>query len=124
MRNLHELDSWRIETPDIMERYGSYGDDKAGAFFVYPPGPDQTPCLKVLASYGDGWEHVSVSVRDRPRTPTWAEMDWVKRTFFNPNEVVVQFHPAEADHISIHPYVLHLWRPLDYEFTMPPKWFV
>ncbi len=123
MRNLHELDSWRIETPDIKQRFGSYGDGKAGAFFVYPPGPEMVR-LKVLASSGEGWDHVSVSLDGSYKTPSWAQMDWVKRQFFNPDEVVMQLHPAEIDHISIHPGTLHLWRPLNGKIPLPPKIFV
>jgi hypothetical protein len=75
--------------------------------------------LRILASADDGWDHVSVSLEDR--CPTWGEMDLVKRTFFEPHEVVMQLHPAEADHINIHPYCLHLWRPWQMTIPLPPK---
>jgi hypothetical protein len=71
---------------------------------------------------GRPWEHVSVSLRTR--CPTWAEMCWVKDQFWTPYERAVQFHPARADHIDCHPFVLHIWRPADPEaacFPMPPK---
>lgn len=45
-----------------------------GAFFI-PNGAGQTP-LAVIASDGDGWEHVSVSLPTR--CPTWDEMCRVK----------------------------------------------
>jgi hypothetical protein len=122
MRDLNELDAFRIKTPDILRRFGSYGDDSAGVFMIpYPLVGDR---LKCLAASGNGWDHLSVSLERSQRTPTWAEMEYAKRTFFKDNEVAIQLHVAVDDHISIHPYVLHLWRPLDYEITLPPKVFV
>jgi hypothetical protein len=71
------------------------------------------PCmgrrLKVLAGDGAGWDHVSVSLPDRP--PTWEEMVAMKRLFFKDDEVVMQLHPAEKDYVNCHPNCLHLWRP-------------
>jgi hypothetical protein len=79
--------------------------------------------VRVIAASGAGWDHVSVSCADLARelTPTWAIMEWVKRRFFLPHEVVMQLHVAEKDHISIHPHVLHLWRPHDKRIPLPPK---
>ena len=53
-----------------------------------------------------------------------ASSDAVKRRFFWPHEVVMQLHPAEADHLSLHPYCLHLWRPHRVAIPLPPKEFV
>lgn len=69
-----------------------------------------------------GWEHVSVSFVDR--CPSWMEMSWIKEKFFKPEEVVMQLHVAESDHINVHPYVLHLWRPIHVEIPLPPKFLV
>lgn len=73
-----------------------------------------------------GWDHISISLLNKARktikrTPTWEEMEHVKRFFFAPDEVVIQLHVAEEDHLSIHDYVLHLWRKQDYEIPLPPK---
>lgn len=67
---------------------------------------------------GGPWEHVSVSAR--LGVPTWAEMCWVKSLFWEPHEWCVQFHPADADHINVHPNCLHLWRPSE-PFPVPPR---
>jgi len=75
--------------------------------------------LKVIASWGMGWDHVSVSLSHR--TPTWAEMERVKRIFFKPDEVAMQLHVAESDHINLHPYALHLWRSQNESIPLPPK---
>jgi hypothetical protein len=71
-----------------------------------------------------GWEHVSVSVRERHsgdyRMPSWDVMARVKDLFFSPHETVVQYHPAKADYVNQHGSVLHLWRPVDGELPTPP----
>jgi hypothetical protein len=118
MRDLTALDDFRIRTPYVLERYGSYGDATCGAFII--PLPGQMTALKVLAASGEGWDHVSVSPNGQSRTPTWAEMEHVKRIFFKKDEIAWEYHMAPADHISIHPYVLHIWRKQDFEMPMPP----
>ena len=72
----------------------------------------------VVASFGAGWDHVSVSRKNR--VPNWAEMEHVKRLFFEDDETAVQFHVPPSDHVNMHPYVLHLWRPQDVEIPRPP----
>lgn len=66
-----------------------------------------------------GWEHVSVSLPDR--CPTWEEMDWVRRQFWEDDEVVMQLHVAVSDHVNVHNHCLHLWRPLEAEIPLPPR---
>lgn len=78
--------------------------------------------LRVLASNGDGWDHVSVSLGTR--CPTWEEMDYVKRLFFKPDETVMQLHVPAGDNVNNHPYCLHLWRPHKGEIPRPPAEFV
>lgn len=64
------------------------------------------------------WEHVSASMPTR--CPDWGEMDLIKRTFWDPRACVVQFHPPIAEHVNVHPYCLHLWRPSHVEMPRPP----
>jgi len=75
--------------------------------------------LTVIASCGLGWDHVSVSMRDR--CPTWKEMELVKHLFFLPEETAMQLHVPRTDHINIHPFVLHLWRPQHVSIPRPPE---
>lgn len=83
---------------------------------------DDRKILHIVASIGGGWDHVSIS---RPeRTPTWAEMEQVKRAFFHDHEVAVQYHVPPADHISHHPFCLHLWRPQNRHVPRPPAEYV
>lgn len=78
--------------------------------------------LKVVASWGCGWDHVSVSTKKR--IPNWDEMEFVKRTFFRDDETAMQLHVPPSDHINCHPYCLHLWRPHDCGIPRPPAWMV
>lgn len=78
--------------------------------------------VAVVFSWGGGWDHVSVSYQHR--CCTWDEMCRVKDMFFREDECVVQYHPAKADYVNNHPYVLHLWRPQAVPMPVPPKEFV
>lgn len=115
MRNLHELDQYRLTDERIIASYGSTGDETCGAFQV--PSPVNGEPLQIVASAGLGWDHVSVS--KRRRTPTWGEMEHVKRLFFRPDEVAMQLHVPEAEHINLHPNCLHLWRSQTHEIPLP-----
>ena len=116
MRNLNALNAHRLKGAAI-SHYGWAGDETCGAF-AFPSPSDGQP-LRVIASSGEGWDHVSVS-REK-RCPNWPEMEFVKRKFFEDNETAMQLHVAIADHINMHPYTLHLWRPHNAEIPMPPK---
>lgn len=78
--------------------------------------------LHVVVSYGDGWDHVSVSMPTR--APNWRELEHVKRMFFKDHEWAMQLHAPPARHISIHPYCLHLWRPQAQPIPTPPRFMV
>lgn len=67
--------------------------------------------LKVQASDGKGWEHVSVSLPHR--CPTWEEMSAIKAMFWGDEDFVIQIHPEKENHVNQHPYCLHLWRKKD-----------
>lgn len=111
-------------------RTGPFGSDETagnnGAFFVpnrggATPAARATP-LKVIASDGEGWEHVSVSLPNR--CPTWAEMSFIKATFWDSRDCVVQFHPSEYEYVNNHAFCLHLWRPTAGDIPTPPAWMV
>ena len=96
-----------------------------GAFMVpneCAPVKGQGARLAVIASEEGGWEHVSVSLPHR--CPTWEEMCFIKRTFWGPEDVVIQCHPPEADYVNFSEHCLHLWRSVDQQFPMPPSWMV
>lgn len=74
--------------------------------------------MRVIASFGMGWDHVSVSRSDS--CPVWEEMEQVKRAFFRDHETAMQLHVPPADHLSVHPNCLHLWRPQGKLIPRPP----
>lgn len=104
-----------IEAGRIREgQFASSEGDLFGAFFLRHKGVE----LKIVSSGAqDDWEHVSVSTQFR--CPTWDEMCVVKKIFFGPGEVVMQLHPAEQDYVNLHPYCLHLWRPVKETIPLP-----
>lgn len=84
--------------------------------------PAQREPLLVIWSSGEGWEHVSVSLKKR--CPTWDEMCRIKNMFWNDEETVVQYHPPKSEYVNTHPYCLHLWRKKGEDFERPPKGLV
>lgn len=119
MRNLHELDSFRISDERVREAYGWTGDETCGAFRLQLH--REGPTFLVIASNDKGWDHLSVSLRER--CPGWEEMDRIKRIFFKPDEVAMQLHLPVTDHINCHPHTLHIWRPHGTKraIPLPPK---
>lgn len=128
-----DLNKWRAHFPyvppdlDSLDRWGP-----VGFFFVmHRPVPDvPAVVLRCMSSPGSSeipWEHVSISVQvsllPKPilRTPTWDEMNHVKSLFWDPEELVVQFHPPQSEYIDYHPHCLHLWKPWDGHIKLPPS---
>ena len=95
-------------------------DDDGGAFLTRSPIDNRV--LRIIASNGLGWDHVSISRKDR--VPNWEEMEFIKRLFFKDDEVAMQLHVPPADHINCHPNCLHLWRPHEEPIPLPPGWMV
>lgn len=88
-------------------------DGNNGFFYIQFEGKT----LAVMANNGMGWEHVSVSLKNR--TPNWSEMNFIKGLFWDKDDCVVQFHPPESEYVNNHPNCLHLWRKIGYEFPLP-----
>lgn len=112
MKDLRTLENIRAVHPTLGDSKGQ----KDFGFFVLLDG------LRVIASTGAGWDHVSVSLPDR--TPTWEEMQRVRKIFFEDRETVVQIHPPSDMHVNFMPHCLHLWRKLGAEHTLPPVWMI
>lgn len=78
--------------------------------------------VKVIASDGGGWQHVSVSLADHPKsTPSYKVMQEVRRLFYEDEDWVVQFSPPKSEHINNHEGCLHWWRPTDQQMPTPPS---
>lgn len=75
----------------------------------------------IIASWGGGWEHVSVSPYKHHIIPSWDDMCYIKNLFWNEDECVVQYHPPKSQYVNMMPNCLHLWKPVGHEFEMPPS---
>lgn len=93
-----------------------------GCFLL--PGPHKRERLFAVVSDQMGWEHVSVSPMREKRCPTWEEMCYIKDMFWDKDEVVIQYHPAESNYVNMHPFTLHLWKPVGLAVPIPPELFV
>lgn len=101
------------------DKSNPYGSDDSignyGAFYI----PFESQVLKVIASEGNGWEHVSVSLKNR--CPNWKEMCFIKDLFWDSEDTVIQYHPPKSQYINNFPYCLHLWRPINEKIPLPPQ---
>lgn len=97
------LDDYRQPNPGD----GIVYRDNNGWFLI----PFRGMTLKVIASDGLGWDHVSVSLKHR--IPNYEEMEFVRRLFFRDDETVMQLSVPTKDHVNCHPNCLHWWRPND-----------
>lgn len=109
-------DTIRLRVPPQYGSTDDYGNN--GMFFV----PCVREILRLVVSDGEGWEHVSVSLKHR--CPTWDEMCFVKNLFWSEDETVIQFHPPKSEYVNHHPFCLHLWRRIGAEAELPPTYMV
>ena len=80
--------------------------------------------MSFVASWGGGWDHVSVAPLKKKIVPSWEMMCQVKDIFFEPDEAVIQTHPPKDEYVNNMPNCLHLWRANDKEMTLPPSFMV
>ena len=79
-----KIEKYRARKAEILI-YGDNGDEYNGVFKIPLPSGETA---NVIISNGMGWEHVSVSLKDR--CPRWQEMCYIKDLFWNDDEVVIQ----------------------------------
>lgn len=124
MSNWNELNKFRVITPcaAIPPQYCTTASDGfMGLFRLNLKGK----MIRCLASDGEGWQHVSVSIEYESKTPSWEIMCMVKDLFWEDEDMVVQFHPKKSEYVNHHPGCLHLWRCTDGRQTpTPPSIFV
>lgn len=102
-------------------------DDSFGnnGLFMIPHPKIKNYVFVTQVSDGEGWEHVSVSVAEagkrQHRCPTWGEMCMIKQMFWDESDCVIQYHPEKSQYVNVHPFVLHLWRPIGIEIPIPDK---
>jgi hypothetical protein len=112
-----EIEMYRVKK-GVFASDTSYGNN---GHFIIPHPKIAGVMLYVVCSDGLGWDHVSISLVGSKvdRCPNWGEMCFAKDLFFEPNETVIQFHPPKDQHVSTHPYCLHLWRPQFHIIPLP-----
>lgn len=115
MKNLNYLNEYRVELFK-----GIMGDGYNGAFRI----PINNKIFCVIASNGLDWEHISVSILNAERNPTWLEMCKIKEMFFEDEEIAIQYHPKKSEYVNIHEYTLHLWKPIKEIMPTPPQFMV
>lgn len=114
----------------VPERYrvlngemGSTADFGANGLFIIPHQMIDKYEYVCICGDGNGWDHVSVSIRSTvrkvERCPTREEMCFIKSLFWDDDEIVIEYHPAKSDCISNHPFVLHPWKPQGIELPTP-----
>jgi hypothetical protein len=112
LEKLSKANRWRVRT-------GKMGSDESagwnGAFIV----PLEGEMWQVLLSDGMGWRHLSITNAQTRELPSWNIMCRVKELFFGDDEWAIQYHPPKADYINDHPFVLHLWQPLNEKLPIP-----
>lgn len=127
-------EKFRLNVPNTHPFYSEKGANH-GAFIIHI---QKGICLFCIASEkseeSEGWNHVSVTVKkfaktkgklhDLHRCPTWEEMCFVKKTFWEESDVVLQFHPDKGAYINNHPYCLHLWSKDDLGIQTPPGYLI
>lgn len=117
-RGIGDMSNWALLNK-CRTRHGMFATSESdgfnGAFSLLLNGLK----IKCIASDGMGWRHVSVSIHNSAMTPSWSVMQQVKDLFWEPEDWVVQFHPAHSDYVNNHPGCLHLWQPTDATLPKP-----
>jgi hypothetical protein len=135
-------EKYRVRENSLYATDPSFGNN---GFFVIPHHRIQDYQYNCIASDGEGWQHVSITLSKITRKPgkvirdargnkskqiilesgpvercaTWEEMCYIKSIFWADEDCVIQFHPAKADHVNMHQFCLHLWRPTEQTFPTP-----
>lgn len=116
MKNVDYMSRYLVDDPlSIVTEWGWRRSYKI-------PSPKGGQEMIIIATVGEGWDHVSVSLKNR--CPTWDEMVYVGRRFFGRDEIAYQLLVPPTEHINIHPYCLHWWRPHNQLIPTPPGIFV
>lgn len=117
-----------MKVPNLYRlKHGPFGTDASNGnngVFEIPHYKIAGYLFYIIASDGEGWDHVSVTVGQRNkaahRCPTWQEMCWIKDQFWGKYETVIQYHPKEEDYVNNHSFCLHLWKLQGANFPTPP----
>ena len=128
MRNLTELTAYRLEFIDTMnllqhlitntltEEYMCCKND--GWFQTHFPTLGGSMPTHITELYG--WEHAFLDLEYLKRTPTWLEMNVLRKFYWYDSEPVIQIHPKRSEYVNFNHYRLHLWKNSHFDFELPP----
>lgn len=123
MSDWEYLEKHRVTKPcaRVADRYlSSASDGFNGMFRFWLDGH----FMRCVASDGEDWQHVSVSIEHETKPPAWGIMCKIKDLFWEPEDVAIQFHPAKSQYVNHHPGCLHLWRYTGTETKQPTPHFL
>lgn len=95
----------------LLASYSTVEDYQNAAYYRRADG--MTVITEVAEYQRRLWLHVSCAFADK--LPSWADLREVKTVFCGPKRLALSIMPSEAEYVNIHPYVLHLWCPLDHD---------
>lgn len=109
---------YRLKNHPMLASDESYGNNGAFAIPI-----EHKVTAFVIASDGDGWEHVSAHIMDhgKDETPSWEEMCKIKDLFWDEEDCIVQFHPPKTEYVNHHEHCLHLWREEGVNWKTPAR---
>lgn len=86
---------------------------------------DKSAKFLCRATFAEGWRIVAVNIPAENRSATWEELHWVKKFFWEEDDIVLMFHPGKSTYVGDHSLWLHLWQPERVEekldgFPVPP----
>lgn len=99
------------------------GEDGFACHIFRPNCRKRMYVLYIIASWGEGWDHVSIhaTAEEKDFTPFWEDMAYIKDMFFKSSETVLQYHPAREFYVNMHEHTLHLWRQQGIAVELPPQ---
>jgi hypothetical protein len=112
LEKLIRANRWRIKTGAMAS---TEVDGWNGAFLV----PSEGELWHVIISDQMGFRHLSVSNAQKKMLPPWNVLCRLKEAFWADDAWVVLYIPAKNDYVNDHPYVHHLWEPLNEELPKP-----
>lgn len=118
-------EKFRLRKHKVLGSDSSFGNN---GFFIIPHYRIRDYEIRCQVSDGLGWEHVSVTIaregEKASRCPTWEEMCFVKSTFWDKQDCVIEYHPPESEYVSNHHFCLHLWKPTTVDIPLPDSLMV
>jgi hypothetical protein len=112
LEKLCRANRWRV-------REGKYASTEAAGFNGWFLVPLDGEIWQVCIADGMGFRHLSVTNHQKKMLPPWKILCRLKDAFFADDETVVLYIPAKDDYIDLHPFVHHLWSPIDQELPKP-----